>query len=557
MNLTSVDLNSLLDLDLQHLGDTDRIYPDSSLKQVYAAQLRSSLTKKLVSAVHVDANKRALEKFLACDEACRDWKLPILDTKHEIIVNEVKAIIDDFWHKDGYSLTDSFREHFDAFRLGPGANIEARGNDFYSKLFASRLTASSSGLYQKYRECIRGIPEWQIAETIRDANMGSASCTRASRLSFVPKNDEISRCICTEPTLNTMFQLGFADSLNMRLRGLFGIDLANQQAKNRALARLASENDDLSTLDLSSASDTISHNLVRYLLPAAFLRQLEAYRTPYVDIPGRGRYQLNMFSSMGNGYTFSLQTIIFSSVVLAVLRWHGLTDRPRGYVSVKPWGVNGDDIIVPKHCASDVINVLTLFGFTVNKDKSFVEGPFRESCGGDYWKGANVRGVYLKSLVTAQDFYVAINLLIRFSTRSGIYLNNLIGRLLLECKSPHLVPVWENINEGIHVPLRLRRVKWSRKRQGYSYTKLAQVPFTRRISERSVHTPRGCKSLIYNPSGLLISFVAGKIVNSEIGMRLPPSVKPKFTTKRCHTARWDSFGSYDADSVESVRDWDR
>jgi hypothetical protein len=49
--------------------------------------------------------------------------------------------------------------------------------------------------------------------------------------------------------------------------------------------------------------------------------------------------------------------------------------------------VYGDDIIIPVDCVDSVIQTLEAFGLKVNKDKSFWNGKFRESCGGDYYDG--------------------------------------------------------------------------------------------------------------------------------------------------------------------------
>jgi len=74
---------------------------------------------------------------------------------------------------------------------------------------------------------------------------------------------------------------------------------------------------------------------------------------------------------MGNGFTFPLETLIFWALTRAVC---GSTATVSAY---------GDDIICPSDRAEDVIAVLTEVGFSVNLEKSFWNGPFRESCGSD------------------------------------------------------------------------------------------------------------------------------------------------------------------------------
>ena len=55
----------------------------------------------------------------------------------------------------------------------------------------------------------------------------------------------------------------------------------------------------------------------------------------------------------------------------------------------------GDDIIVPSNASADAVAVLRAFGFTPNARKTFTTGSFRESCGGDYFMGYDVRSVYI------------------------------------------------------------------------------------------------------------------------------------------------------------------
>jgi hypothetical protein len=94
-----------------------------------------------------------------------------------------------------------------------------------------------------------------------------------------------------------------------------------------------------------------------------------------------------MFSSMGNGFTFELESLIFWALSKATAYFTGTS----GVISVY-----GDDIICPTGMAQDLIWILSVFGFQTNRDKSFTEGPFRESCGGHYHSGFDVTPFYLR-----------------------------------------------------------------------------------------------------------------------------------------------------------------
>jgi len=105
-----------------------------------------------------------------------------------------------------------------------------------------------------------------------------------------------------------------------------------------------------------------------------------------------GKWVFNeKFSSMGNGFTFELETMIF---------WAAISSVSDGLISVY-----GDDLIIESAYYHDVISALDLLGFTPNGEKSFYQGKFRESCGADYWDGNEVRPCYLKSDLSPKEIY--------------------------------------------------------------------------------------------------------------------------------------------------------
>jgi hypothetical protein len=119
-----------------------------------------------------------------------------------------------------------------------------------------------------------------------------------------------------------------------------------------------------------------------------------------------------MFSSMGNGFTFELETLIFYSVARTCAYFRGIS----GVISVY-----GDDIICPSMLADDLTWVLEYLGFTVNTEKSFVSGPFRESCGGHYHNGVDVTPFYLrKPIETLVDLIHVANAIRLWSDRLGL-----------------------------------------------------------------------------------------------------------------------------------------
>jgi hypothetical protein len=519
MAISPEEVVQLLDLDLAEQGfeKSESFWPGMSIQEAASVSLRKSIVQKWTLKNSEAADTAALNKFLAQNKKCAEWTVPsVMDTKTEMLLGGFKTAVWDFWLRRGYPLVDHPYDLLEKGKVGPGANIGANGGDFYTKFFSSPLTCTSESLYNWYSRYTGNFAEWSNAENIRKLDFGGARIVEGSRLSFVPKNDKISRCICVEPTLNTYFQLGFASHLESRLAERFGIVLRDQQFKNRDLARLGSITDGLVTLDLSSASDSISLGMVRTLFPPDFVRWLEMMRCPVVSIPGMGTVTLHMLSSMGNGYTFPLETMIFAAVVSACANFRGIPLGNAGTGNV--WGVFGDDIICPDEIHRDVIALLDILGFSVNTDKSFVKGPFRESCGSDFYLGTNIRGVYLKRLDTMPSRFSAINQLLRFQTRTGISLRRLIGRLLKSVEWL-LVPPWENMDSGIHSSLACTRRVKDRDTQSYSYVRLEPRLPRIRVLESAIVVPRSQKRRVFNPSGLLISFLQGSVNSCSIGFR--------------------------------------
>lgn len=511
------------------------MWPDMSLSQCAGYSIFHSFLKKLETGRTKDTDRLALERFITCNDSCGNWALPDLyDSRIETLLGEVRRAVYEFWFKDGEPLVDHPFDILERGSVGPGVSIGSEGDSFYAKLFSSRLTCSDSSLYFWYKRYIKSFPEWLNAENIRILNYGEASITPSNRLSFVPKNDEISRTICIEPTLNTIFQAGLGRILESRLYERYGIALSNQQFENRELARFGSLDDDIVTIDLSSASDSISLKMLEWLLPKSFYNQLFKYRSHSSEVKGLGTVPLNMISTMGNGYTFPLQTIIFCAVVVAAFRFRGIPYSVGGVRYL--WGVNGDDIACPSLIARDVIDLLVILGFRINNDKTFVKGPFRESCGWDCFLGSNVRGVYVKTLKTPASRYVVLNLLAQFTTRTGIFLPKTFGRLL-ETVDFNPVPLWENMDSGIRMPLVYAKPDLDKDTFGHVYKALVPRSRVIRITETCVVVPRSCKQLIYNPSGLFVSFLQRGIYGGKIGIR---EDDVRYATKRRTTSFWNS-----------------
>jgi hypothetical protein len=235
-----------------------------------------------------------------------------------------------------------------------------------------------------------------------------------NRFTSVPKDATKDRGICVEPSLNVYFQLGIGRLIKERLRKSTGIDLQYAQPVHRARARAASIGGEWATIDLSNASDTVCRNIVKVLLPPDWLAALESLRSPRTFIEGKW-VLLEKFSSMGNGFTFELETLIFLALAQATSDFLGCSALPGRDILVY-----GDDIIVPTKFATELLVVLEFCGFTPNPKKTFVCGSFRESCGGDFFNGEDVRPLHIKTEPSEPFDWMVLANRVRSKFREGL-----------------------------------------------------------------------------------------------------------------------------------------
>lgn len=283
-------------------------------------------------------------------------------------------------------------------RFGPGATTQvAKKNASARRKLGKRFACSEEflpGLREKLEELQGWIPfgDSDSVQVPVEVHPG--------KLAFVPKNYKTLRGVVVEPMLNSMFQLGIGDNISRKL-SRFGVDLKDQ-SRNQRLALEGSLTGALATLDLSSASDTIAIELVAHLLPVDWFLFLSQFRTGTVEYEGY-RLKLEKFSSMGNGFTFPLESLIFYALALSCTRV-----EDHGVVSVY-----GDDIIVPVYAYDGLCELLRCAGFIPNTTKSFSTGPFRESCGADYMNGINIRPSYIKDVLAGFDAFRLHNQYVR------------------------------------------------------------------------------------------------------------------------------------------------
>lgn len=197
--------------------------------------------------------------------------------------------------------------------------------------------------------------------------------------------------------------------LSRRLRRV-GIDLTDQ-TRNQRLACQGSKTSDLATVDFSSASDSIARAVVEALLPPRWFLLMDCCRSKF-RVDGQMATKWEKFSSMGNAFTFPLQSLIFFAAASSCCEMLG--------VSQQDISVYGDDVIIPSTVYSLFSSFSEFLGFRVNARKSFSSGPFRESCGAHYYDGIDCKPLYLKDRITTfAHIFRTANAVRRLSNRLG------------------------------------------------------------------------------------------------------------------------------------------
>jgi len=284
--------------------------------------------------------------------------------------------------------------------FGPGATTSVQKRNACARTKLSAVPSCSENMLPLVPALLAETPHYAaLHSTSEDEETWSTPVElHPGKIAFVPKNAKTYRTVMTEPTLNALAQAGFGRVITARLRRV-GIDLEDQTL-NQRLALEGSLTGALATLDLSSASDSISTELVAELLPYEWFSALSLCRTPTVLIDGK-ELLLHKFSSMGNGFTFPLQTLIFWALTKSCSEIsHSAEQRVSVY---------GDDIICGVGAIPLVLRVFHCVGFTINEEKSYWSTPFRESCGVDYYSGFNIRPFYAKSLVSGELLFLLHN----------------------------------------------------------------------------------------------------------------------------------------------------
>ncbi len=398
-------------IDLSSYDDPERLIDDY--------QAVSFLRKVPFKIKGLDAEASAREKFHKAEVRCRETNARI----RSFLANPERAsdVVRQAFCLSSIAISEvlgshvSSREWLNSCRFGPGAfnHPSARGlTSIYDKLQVN------PSVTHDFRDTgailVMSSPTWARSITSCEdegfwpfVQADDLIPVSGNRVTFVPKTATTERAIAIEPLVNIYAQLGLGMMIRKRLSAIAGIDL-NDQSVNQQLAREGSIRGFLSTIDLSSASDTVAKEVVRALFPEAWYGALDICRSKVGSLDGVP-FVYEKFSSMGNGFTFELESLLFWALARSACIISGAPEMVSVY---------GDDIVVPVDSFETLREILTFFGFELNETKSFKLGPFRESCGKDYYNGRDVRPFFQKEVpLTLSSVFSLANGLRRLASR--------------------------------------------------------------------------------------------------------------------------------------------
>ena len=400
---------------LVELGFDPRHYLETnSARDAYAATEFLSKFKSL--SLDRDREAEAFKKFdefeLLCKQTNRRFKNLQADPLyrgrpvwlHHAVTRKIEDILGDF----------SAEELFLTCDWGPGAST-----------LIKRREASSVNKFQLETGITRDLHALMPLDLLREVYplwseqlklSGYPTLQPGNKVVTVPKSAKIDRVIAIEPGINLWFQKAIGEMISQRLLRC-GIDL-RFQSRNQKLARIGSKYNSLATIDLSSASDSVAREVIREVLPPRWYSLLDSCRSHFGTQGGK-LLKWEKFSSMGNGFTFQLESLVFYAIAVCCCE-HLKIARHRIRSSVS---VYGDDIILPSPAFEMFAEAMTFYGFRINGEKSHYDSPFRESCGAHWHSGRDVKPIYLKDrLSSAPAVFRLANAVRRLAHRQMNYL---------------------------------------------------------------------------------------------------------------------------------------
>lgn len=322
--------------------------------------------------------------------------------------------------------------HRDCLSPRHGSGASACATEPWNRFGEPRYSAKLARCFPYDEWFVSGLNGLEAADWLREEAVDDHL---PARVALVPKDSRGPRLISCEPREHMFIQQGLMTLMYERFQRYpnikAGLDCTDQ-TRNRYLAVLASEWQSHATIDLKDASDRVANWLVEELFPPDWWEALDACRTSSTLLPNGLEMYLSKFAPMGSACCFPVEALVFFALATATVYaskekiYQVFFKRNAEEVpALERISVFGDDIIVPTQFADEVMINLERYGMLVNRNKSYVTGPFRESCGMDAYDGFDVSIVRVRHLPLAVGSQSDINHAM-FRTRD--FINNVALR---------------------------------------------------------------------------------------------------------------------------------
>lgn len=546
-------LLSALNTDIQNLLMIGHDTP----RQFAYTRLLERAFKKFPTITGEELRDNACEAFKRINAECADIERMVKEksqtTFNDPVINEAK----DFINHVLWSVSDTPQCALDfglltkLWRYGPGTSAGTRAVHFWEKINVSEVTVYP-GTQRLTKAILSATPRIGLKNLVDPYGFRQVE---SSEYFSVPKDDKTDRS-CEKQALGPMgLQLAAHAYICLGLKNfgvligsiskpvsnddgslrrlpyydLFGFQEARsrqtfQEELNNLMARRGSADGQLATLDFSDASNRIVCATIKMLWPSEWYEFLMTIRAPSITYPDQSTEKLNMLSGMGCGFTFAVMTLTLLALTYGVVRVHN--DGKRLKVQENNIGVFGDDIVIPSSVYDVAIQTYESIGMKVNTDKSFGSGPFRESCGGDYYEGYDVTPFYVRKLDRESDFYTLWEEVALWQAKHGVLLPRFLAATMTLFLSRgytlKVVPTWEQSYAGLKCPDVPPR----------QYLKLVPEPLKKRI-KIGPGAPETLKDLVIG------AFIGGYIETRGRGKRKHLVYTPRDSVK--WNAVWEDW----------------
>lgn len=170
------------------------------------------------------------------------------------------------------------------------------------------------------------------------------------------------------------------------------------QDRNRELALRGSTDGSYTTVDMSSASDSISRELAYSLMPHEVVDLIDPFMERWIDWRyangSEGGRECYMFGTSGNPITFVHEGTFFMSGCLTANDIFNQFLKAEDEEPALPPSIFGDDMSVDTRVYELLADILRHLGCYLNAEKTFSDGFYRESCGSEYYAGLDVASLY-------------------------------------------------------------------------------------------------------------------------------------------------------------------